>query len=558
MPAKRFLFGEAGRARLLAGTRALAGAVKATLGPGGRTVLLQRPMFAAPLVTKDGVTVAEEIELADEFENMGAQLMLESAIKTSSVAGDGTTTATVLAHFIYREGVKLVAAGHHPMALKRGIDLGVELVAGALAKMSKRLKGGRDVARVATISANGDAAIGKLIAEAVGKVGLEGIIHVEQGQALETTLEVSEGVEIDRGYSSGYFITDKERLVVRLEDPYLLLCLDKISDVQTLIPILEKVRREGRSVLVVAELLGEALSLLVVNQLQGTLKVCAIMPPDYGEARKRSLGDMAAQTGASIVTDDGPVTLANVTLADLGRAHKIVVDQEKTTIVGGAARKAEMASRARAIREEYEATNSTFKHQELDRRLRRLVGGAALLKVGGTTDPEVRERKLRIEDALFATRAAIEEGIVAGGGVALVRAAAAALAKPPRSKKLSRMSEDEAAGFAIVRRACEEPCRQIAGNAGANVSLIAQRVRDGKGAFGYNAARDRLEDLLAAGVIDPTKVVRLALQNAASIAGLLLTSEALIADAPRDAVDWAEQGDARDAMSVEPILSRRR
>jgi len=555
MPAKRFLFGEAGRARLLAGTRALAGAVRPTLGPAGRTVLLQRPMFATPLVTKDGVTVAEEIELADEFENMGAQLMLESAIKTSSVAGDGTTTATVLAHFIYREGVKLVAAGHHPMALKRGIDLGVEQVTAALAKMSKRLKGGRDVARVATISANGDAAVGKLIAEAVGKVGLEGIIHVEQGQALETTLEVSEGVEIDRGYSSGYFITDKERLVARLEDPYLLLCLNKISDVQTLIPILEQVRREGRSVLVVAELLGEALSLLVVNQLQGTLKVCAIMPPDYGEARKRSLGDMAAQTGASVVTDDGPVTLANVTLADLGRAHKVVVDQEKTTIVGGAARKAEMASRARAIREEYEATNSTFKHQELDRRLRRLVGGAALLKVGGTTDPETRERKLRIEDALFATRAAIEEGIVAGGGVALVRAAAAGLAKPPRHKKLS---DEEAAGVAIVRRACEEPCRQIAGNAGAEVSLIVQRVRDGKGAFGYNAARDRLEDLLAAGVIDPTKVVRLALQNAASIAGLLLTSEALIADAPRDSVDWAEQGDARDAMSVEPILSRRR
>ena len=553
MPAKRVLFGDAGRARLLAGARTMAGAVRPTLGPGGRTVLLQRPMFATPLATRDGVTVADEIELADTFANMGAQLLLESATKTASVAGDGTTTTIVLGHFIAREGVKLVAAGHHPIALKRGIDLGVQRVTDALAKMSKRLGGKRDIARVATLSANGDAAVGEMIADAVTKVGLEGIIHVEQGQGLETTLEVSEGVEIQRGYSSGYFVTDPERLVARLDEPYLLLCLDKITDVQPLIPILEKVRRTGRSVLVVAELLGEALSLLVVNKLQGTLKVCAIMPPDYGDARKRSVLDMAAQTGARIVSADGPVTLANVSLEDLGRAHKVVVDQEKTTIVGGAARRAEVASRARAIREEYEATNSTFKHQELDRRLRRLVGGAALLKVGGTTDPETRERKLRIEDALFATRAAIEEGIVPGGGVALMRAAAL-LAKPFRQP----LTDDEAAGVAIVRRACEEPCRQIALNAGAEVPLVVQRVRAGKGAFGYNAARHRLEDLLAAGVIDPTKVVRLAVQNAASIAGLLLTGEALVADAPRDPVDWPENGDARAAMSVEPVLSRRR
>ena len=442
--------------------------------------------------------------------------MLESAIKTSSVAGDGTTTAVVLGHFIYREGVKLVAAGHHPIALKRGIDRGVEQVTEALAKMSKRLKGERDIARVATISANGEAAVGQMIAEAVAKVGPEGIIHVEDGQGLETTLEVSEGVEIQRGFSSGYFVTDPERLVARLDDAYLLLCLDKVADVQALIPILEKVRRTGRSVLVVAELIGETLPLLVLNKLQGTLKVCAIMPPDYGEARKRSVGDMAAQTGARVVSADGPVTLASVALEDLGRAHKIVVDQEKTIIVGGAARQAEVASRARAIREEYEATNSTFKHQELDRRLRRLVGGAALVKVGGTTEPEARERKLRIEDALFATRAALEEGIVPGGGVALMRAAAV-LARA-RGKA---SSDDEAAGIAIVRRACEEPCRQIAGNAGAEVSLVVERVRAGRGGFGYNAARDRLEDLLAAGVIDPAKVVRLALQNAASIAGLL-------------------------------------
>jgi chaperonin GroEL len=552
MAAKRFLFGEAGRARLLEGSRTLAGAVKPTLGPAGRTVLLQRPMFTAPLATKDGVTVAEEIELAESFANMGAQLMLESAVKTSSNAGDGTTTATVLGHFIYREGVKLVAAGHHPMALKRGIDLGVEQVTRALAKLSKRLTGKRDIARVASISANGDAAVGKIIAEAVGKVGLEGIIHVEHGQGLETTLEVSGGVEIERGFASGYFITDPERLVVRLDDPYVLLCLNKISNVDEIIPILEKVRRTERSLLVVGELVGEALSVLVVNKLQGTLKVCGVFPPGYGEQRKRLLGDVASQTGAQIVGIEPGVNFPNVELEDLGRAKKIVVDQEKTTIIGGTARPREVAARVNAIRAEYAATNSTYKHQELDRRLRWLVGGAALLKVGGTTEPETRERKMRIEDALFATRAAIEEGIVAGGGVALMRASAA-LAKPSRKK----LTEEEAAGVAIVRRACEEPCRQIAENAGVEPSLVVQRVRAGKGGFGYNAARDKMEDLLAAGVIDPTKVVRLALQNAASIAALLLSSEALIADAPRDPVDWPEQGDARAAMSVEPVLSRR-
>jgi len=530
MTAKRFLFGEAGRARLLEGTRTLAGAVKPTLGPAGRTGLLQRPMFTSPLVTKDGVTVAEEIELAESFANMGAQLMLESAATTSNVAGDGTTTATVLGHFIYREGVKLVAAGHHPMALKRGIDSAVEQVVGALAKRAKRLTGKRDIARVASISANGDAAVGKVIAEAVGKVGLEGIIHVEQGQGLETTLEVSAGVEVERGYSSGYFITDPERLVARLEDAYVLLCLNKVSDVQDLVPILEKVRRTGRALLVVGELVGEALSVLVVNKLQGTLKVCAINPPGYGEQRKKLLGDVSSQVGAQIVGIEPGVNFPNVELADLGQAHKIIVDQEKTTFVGGHARPREVSARVNAIRAEYAATNSTYKHQELDRRLRWLVGGAALLKVGGTTEPEARERKMRVEDALFATRGAIEEGIVPGGGVALMRAAAVAFAKPPRKK----LPDDEAAGVDIVRRACEEPCRQIAANAGVQPSLIVERVRAGKGGFGYNAARDKLEDLLAAGIIDPTKVVRLALQGAASVAGLLITTEAMIADRPQD------------------------
>jgi len=551
MPAKRLLFGEEGRARLLEGSRVLAGAVKVTLGPGGRNIFIERPMHSSPLITKDGVTVAEEIELAESFANMGAQMVLESAVKTGNTAGDGTTTATVIAHAIYREGTKLVAAGYHPLALKRGIEIGVERVVAALAKLAKRVTGPRDVAKVATVSANGDASIGKLIAEAVGKVGFEGIIHVEQGSALETQLEVAEGAEIDRGYASGYFVTDGERLVAQLEDAYILLTADKISQVQPLIPLLEKVAKTGRSLLVVADLQGEALSLLVVNKLQGTLKVCAIMPPFYGATRQDALADLAAQVGGRIIGEPPHITLADVTLEDLGRAKKIVIDQEKTTIVGGHTDRAALEARVQQINALYADTNSTFKHQQLEQRLRRMVGGAAVIRVGGTTDAEARERKLRIEDALFATRAAIAEGIVPGGGVALVRAAAA-LAKPDKN-----LSEDQAAGVAIVRRACDEPCRQIAENAGREPSLILARVRQAKGAHGYNAARDKVEDLLAAGVVDPTMVVRLALQNAASIAGLLLSSEALIVDAPREPTEFSNNGSSHDALSIEPFLSRR-
>jgi chaperonin GroEL len=412
MAAKRFLFGQEGRARLLEGSRILAGAVKPTLGPGGRTIMLERPMHRAPLVTKDGVTVAEEVELGESFANMGAQLVLESAVKTGNTAGDGTTTATVLAHVIYREGTKLVAAGYHPLALKRGIDAGVERVVGALAKMSRLLKGKRDIARVAAISANGDTAIGKLIGDAVGKVGLEGIIHVEQGAELETKLEVAEGAEIDRGYSSAYFVSDMERLVARLDDAYILLCPNRISAVSELVPILEKVAKTGRALLVVAEVTGEALSLLVVNKLQGTMKVCAVMVPYYGEKRMTSLRDLAAQTGGRIVGEEVGIKLGEATLADLGRAKKIVVDQEKTTIVGAATNKAELEARVSEIRGLYADTNSTFRHGELEERLRRLVGGAALIRVGGTTEAEAGERKLRVEDALFAARAAIAEGIV--------------------------------------------------------------------------------------------------------------------------------------------------
>ncbi len=551
MAAKRFLFGDAARARLLEGSGVLANAVKPTLGPRGRNVLLERPLHAAPLVTKDGVTVAEHVELPESFANLGAQLVLESAVKTGNVAGDGTTTAVVVAHVIYREGVKLVAAGHHPLALKRGIEHGVERVVEALAKMSKRVAGKRDIAKVATVSANGDASIGKLIADAVGKVGLDGIIHVEQGPALETKLEIAEGAEIDRGYASGYFVTDPERLLVQLDDAYVLLTPNKITQVEQLVPLLEKVMKAGRSLLIVGEVQGEALSLLVVNKLQGTMKVCAVLPPFYGESRLESLGDLAAQTGGRVIGEAPGIMLADATLADLGRAKKIVVTAETTTIVDGATDKDALEARVLALRALYADTNSPFRHQLLEDRLRRLVGGAALIRVGGTTELEAQERKLRTEDALFATRAAIQEGIVPGGGVALVRAAAVL------SRRDTSLSDEHTAGVAIVRRACEEPCRQIAENAGREASVIVALVRQAKGAHGYNAASDKFEDLLAAGVVDPTMVVRLALQNAASIAALLLTGEVLIADAPRDPVDYPERGSSADGLNVEPFLSHR-
>jgi chaperonin GroEL len=553
-PSKRFLFGDEARARLLVGARILVSAVKPTLGPAGRNILLERPMHGSPLVTKDGVTVAEHIELAESFANMGAQLVLESAVQTGNTAGDGTTTATVLAHAIYREGTKLVAAGYHPLALKRGIDRAVDRVVEALQKAAKRVTGKRDIAKVATISANGDAAIGKLVAEAVGKVGLEGIIHVEQGQALESTLEVGEGAMIEGGYLSGYFVTDTERIVAQLDDAYILLCGNKIGAAGELVPILEKVANTGRSLLVVAEVLGDALSMLVVNKLQGTMKVCAVTAPYYGESRTTALHDLAAQTGGRVIGEEPGISLAAVTLGDLGRAKKIIVDKEKTTLIGAATNKAALDARVAMIRGLFEATNSTFRHQQLQERLRRLVGGAALIRVGGTTEVEARERKLRMEDALFATRAAIDEGIVPGGGLALIRAASV-LAK--RSKDAPKeKEEEERAGEAIVRRACEEPCRQIAENAGRDPSTVLGRIRQRKGPYGYNAARDVFENLMDAGVVDPTMAVRLALQHAASIAGLLLSSEALIATV-REPVDVPEQGSVHDALSAEPILSRR-
>jgi chaperonin GroEL len=553
MSAKRLLSGEAARARLLKGSRMLAGAVMPTLGPAGRTVLLERPLFASPLATRDGVTVAEEIELPDEFANMGAQLVLESAFTTSLAAGDGTTTTALLAHAIHEDAARLVAAGYHPNDLRRGIERATQRLVEELSRLSRPVGGSEDIARIATISAHGDVSVGELLADAMEKVGRQGVVHVEQGTARETKLEIAEGVELDRGFSSGYFVTDLERLVVRLDDPYILICQQKITRIEELIPLLEKVKKEGRALLIVGDVQGDALSLLVVNKLQGTLKVCAIVPPYLNESRKEALGDLAVKTGAQVVVGEGPgITLDMVTLADLGQAKKIVVTQETTTIVGAAGRKAEVEARAGQIRALYEATNSTLKHQQLNERLRRLVGGAALIRVGGTTDPETRERTARIEDAMFAVRAAIQEGVLPGGGVALLRAAEAL------GGAEEGLSLGEAAGVAIARRACEAPLRRIAENAGVDGSIVVQRIREGKGGFGYDAASGRYEDLVAAGVLDATMVVRLALENAVSIATLLMTAEVCIVNAPTDPTDFPERASGWDALNLDPFLSRRR
>lgn len=553
MSAKRLLFGNAARGRLLAGSRAVANAVRPTLGPSGRTVLLQRPLFSAPLATRDGVTVAEEVELQDEFANMGAQLALESAFLTSLDAGDGTTTCAVLAHAIHQEGDALVAAGYHPNDLRRGIERATERLVEELKRLSRPVAGSEEIARIATISAHGDVSVGALLAEAIEKVGREGLVHVEQGTALQTKLEIAEGVELERGFLSGYFVTDLERLVVRLEDPYILVCQPPITRVEELVPILEKVKQAERSLLIVGDVQGDALSLLVVNKLQKTLQVCAILPPYLNDSRVDALGDLAVKTGAQVVVGKGAgITLDMVTLEDLGQAKKIVVTRDTTTIIGAQGRKEDVEARARQIRALYEATNSTLKHQLLNERLRRLVGGAALIRVGGTTDPETRERTARVEDAVLAVQAAIKEGVLVGGGVALVRAAEAL------GELTEGLSAEEAAGVALMRRACEAPCRQIAVNAGAEGSVVVQRIREGDGNFGYNAASGEYEDLVAAGVIDATMVVRLALINAASIATMLMTTEVCIADAPTDPVDFPKSASGWDALSLEPFLSRRR
>jgi chaperonin GroEL len=526
MAAKEILYEGAARERILCGVNTLANAVKVTLGPKGRNVVIEKS-FGAPTVTKDGVTVAKEIELADKFENMGAQMVREVASKTSDVAGDGTTTATVLAQAIYREGSKMVAAGHSPMELKRGIDKAVTAITESLTKLSKPTKDPKEIAQVGTISANGDTTIGKLLAEAMDKVGKEGVITVEEAKSLETTLDVVEGMQFDRGYLSPYFVTDAERMEVVIEDGYILISEKKVSNMKDLLPVLEAVARQQKPLLIIAEdIEGEALATLVVNKLRGILHVAAVKAPGFGDRRKEMLKDIAILTGGQVIAEELGLKLENVTLSDLGRAKRISIDKDNTTIVDGAGKKDEIKGRIETIRKQIDDTTSDYDREKLQERLAKLVGGVAVIKVGAATEVEMKEKKARVEDALHATRAAVEEGIVPGGGVALIRAQAAL--------ETLTLDAEQRVGANIVRRAIEEPLRQISTNAGVEGSIVVDKVRNGKDGFGYNAASDTYEDLIKAGVIDPTKVVRTALQNSASVAGLMLTTEALIAELPKE------------------------
>ena len=526
MTAKEIIYDTAARDKILNGVNALANAVKVTLGPRGRNVVIEKS-FGAPTVTKDGVTVAKEITLEDKFENMGAQMVREVASKTSDVAGDGTTTATVLAQAIYREGSKMVAAGHNPMEIKRGIDAAVEAVIEKLGKLSKPTKDPREIAQVGTISANGDEQIGKLIAEAMEKVGKEGVITVEEAKGLDTTLEVVEGMQFDRGYLSPYFVTDQERMTAALSEPYILLCEKKVSNMKDLLPVLEAIAKQGRPLMIIAEdIEGEALATLVVNKLRGTLACAAVKAPGFGDRRKEMLKDIAILTGGQVVSDDLGIKLENVTLSDLGTAKQVTIDKENTTIVDGGGKKNEIKGRIEVIRRQIEETTSDYDREKLQERLAKLVGGVAVVRVGAATEVEMKEKKARVEDALNATRAAVEEGIVPGGGTALLRCQSAL-------EKLD-IGVEQQVGVAIIRRALEEPIRQIANNAGVEGSIVVEKVRTSKGNVGYNAATDTYEDLIAAGVIDPTKVVRTALQNASSVAGLMLTTEAIIVEKRED------------------------
>jgi chaperonin GroEL len=526
MAAKEVRFEDSARAAILRGVNTLADAVKVTLGPRGRNVVIEKS-WGSPTVTKDGVTVAKEIELEDKFENMGAQMVKEVASKTSDIAGDGTTTATVLAQALFREGIKMVTSGHDPMELKRGIDAAVEAVVSSVKKLSKATKGEEEIAQVGTISANGDEEIGKLIAQAMGKVGKEGVITVEENKANTTELDVVEGMQFDRGYLSPYFVTDQERMEVVLSDAYILLHEKKISNMKDLLPVLEQVAKQGRSLLIIAEDVdGEALATLVVNKLRGTLQVCAVKAPGFGDRRKEMLKDIAVLTGGKAMTEDLGEKLENVTLKDLGTAKQITVDKDNTTVVDGGGKKADIQGRVKQIRAQIEETTSDYDREKLQERLAKLVGGVAVIKVGAASEVEMKEKKARVEDALHATRAAVEEGIVPGGGVALIRGQKAL-------EKLEVATEEQKAGVALVRRAIEEPLRQIVANAGGEPSVIVNDVRNGKGGYGYNARTGQFVDLLADGVIDPTKVVRTALENAASVAGMMLTTEAMIAEKPK-------------------------
>jgi chaperonin GroEL len=526
MAAKEIAYQENARNLILNGVNALANAVRVTLGPKGRNVVIEKS-FGSPTITKDGVTVAKEIELENRFENMGAQMVREVASKTSDVAGDGTTTATVLAQAIFREGSKLVAAGHNPMDIKRGIEKAVEVAVESMRKMAKSTKDPQEIAQVGTVSANGDETVGQLLSEAMEKVGKEGVITVEEAKSAETTLDVVEGMQFDRGYLSPYFVTDAERMEAHLEDAYILLSEKKISNMKDLVPVLEAIARQQKPLLIIAEdIEGEALATLVVNKLRGTLHTAAVKAPGFGDRRKEMLKDIAVLTGGQVISEDLGLKLENVTISDLGRAKTVKVDKDNTTIVDGAGKKEQIKARQQEIRTQVESTTSDYDREKLQERLAKLVGGVAVIKVGAATETEMKERKARVEDALHATRAAVEEGIVPGGGVALLRA--------QKSLDKLEVTDEERFGVQIIRRALEEPLRQICANAGEEGSIIVQQVRDGKGAFGYNARTNKFGDLISMGVIDPVKVVRSALQNAASVSGLLLTTEALVAEKPKE------------------------
>jgi len=524
--AKELMFSHDARNKILKGVNILADAVKVTLGPKGRNVVLERS-FGSPTVTKDGVTVAKDIELADRFENMGAQMVKEVASKTSDVAGDGTTTATVLAQSIYSEGARLVSAGHNPMAIKRGIDKAVTVTVEELKKLSKPTQDRTEIAQVGTISANNDPTIGKIIAEAMEKVGKEGVITVEEAKGMDTTLEVVEGMQFDRGYLSPYFVTDPERMVVSLDNPLILINEKKISNMKDMLPILEQVAKVGRPLLIISEdVEGEALATLVVNKLRGTLQVCAVKAPGFGDRRKAMLEDISVLTGGTMIAEEIGRKLEDLKLNDLGQAKRVTIDKDNTTIVDGAGSKEKIEGRIKQIRAQVEETTSDYDKEKLQERLAKLVGGVAVINIGAATETEMKEKKARVEDALHATRAAVEEGIVPGGGVALIRCISAL--------NNLKVRDEETQGVKLVQRALEEPARWIANNAGMEGAVVVNRIKTSKGAEGFNADTCEYEDLLKSGIIDPTKVVRYAIQNAASVAGLMITTEAAIAEKPRE------------------------
>ncbi|MCY4278583.1 MAG: chaperonin GroEL [Gammaproteobacteria bacterium] len=526
MAAKEVRFGEDARARMSAGVNILANAVKVTLGPKGRNVVLEKS-FGAPTVTKDGVSVAKEIELEDKFENMGAQMVKEVASKTSDVAGDGTTTATVLAQAMMREGLKAVAAGMNPMDLKRGVDRAVSEAVQGLRGLSKPTKDSMAIAQVGTISANGDEAIGWIIAQAMEKVGKEGVITVEEGKSLDNELDVVEGMQFDRGYLSPYFINDQDSMSAELEDPYILLHDKKVSNIRDLLPVLEGVAKSGKPLLVIAEdVEGEALATLVVNTIRGIVKVAAVKAPGFGDRRKAMLQDMAILTGGQVISEEVGLSLEKATMEDLGRAKRVQVGKENTTVIDGAGKGSDIKARVQQIHQQIEETTSDYDREKLQERVAKLAGGVAVIKVGAATEVEMKEKKARVEDALHSTRAAVEEGVVPGGGVALVRALA-------KLKGLKGENEDQDAGISIARRAMHEPLRQIVANAGGEPSVVVNKVMDGKGNYGFNAQTEEYGDLVKMGILDPTKVVRTALQNAGSIAGLLITTEATVAEKPK-------------------------